>query len=97
MLLGGVGGAVQVAKRRIVRRLLVPRASGIGRLTVLLRVHPLAGGVGLGLALARRIVEAHGGTIAAALREGGGARFVVSLPVEGAAPTIPPEEEEPLP
>jgi two-component system, NtrC family, sensor histidine kinase HydH len=39
-------------------------------------------GVGLGLAVARRIVVAHRGQIRVEAREGGGARFVVRLPVE---------------
>jgi signal transduction histidine kinase len=38
------------------------------------------GGAGLGLAIARGIVEAHGGRIWAEDRSGGGARFVFSLP-----------------
>lgn len=44
-------------------------------------------GVGLGLAISRAIVEAHGGTIRAENRAGGGARFVFAIP-RGTPPTL---------
>lgn len=43
-------------------------------------------GVGLGLAICQAIVRAHGGTIEAQRREGGGARFELTLPAEEPAP-----------
>jgi signal transduction histidine kinase len=39
------------------------------------------GGFGLGLWIARQIVDAHGGTIRVESRPGAGARFVVELPL----------------
>jgi two-component system sensor histidine kinase KdpD len=45
-------------------------------------------GVGLGLAICRAIVEAHGGTIRAANRRTGGAEFVISLPSTEAPPRV---------
>ena len=43
-------------------------------------------GVGLGLAICQAIVRAHGGEIEAQRREGGGARFVFTLPRDRGAP-----------
>ena len=39
------------------------------------------GGLGLGLSIARGFVEAHGGKLTAQNRDGGGARFIIRLPV----------------
>lgn len=44
------------------------------------------GGMGIGLSIAKRIVEAHGGTISVAARPGGGTVFSFTLPVLGEAP-----------
>jgi two-component system phosphate regulon sensor histidine kinase PhoR len=41
------------------------------------------GGAGLGLAIAKRLVEAQGGIIMAESKEGQGARFVIALPRAG--------------
>lgn len=45
----------------------------------------VTGGVGLGLALTKRIVEAHGGNIAVISAPSAGSRFVIRIPVEHAA------------
>jgi two-component system, OmpR family, sensor histidine kinase KdpD len=48
------------------------------------------GGLGLGLSIARQLVEAHGGKISARNREDGGAEFSIRLPI-GEAMRLPPE------
>lgn len=45
-------------------------------------------GSGLGLAICRAIIKAHGGTLVAANRPGGGAEFVIRLPVSKDAPQV---------
>jgi two-component system sensor histidine kinase KdpD len=50
------------------------------------------GGVGLGLAICRAIVAAHGGRIWVHNREGGGASFQFTLPLEGGPPELVPLE-----
>lgn len=47
-----------------------------------------SGGAGLGLAICRGVVEAHGGRIWAKNREGGGATFCFTLPLEGEPPQL---------
>jgi two-component system sensor histidine kinase KdpD len=51
-------------------------------------VSPDAGGAGLGLAIARRLAEAQGGTLVYAERPGGGSVFTLCLP----SASLPAEE-----
>jgi two-component system sensor histidine kinase KdpD len=55
--------------------------------------HTNISGVGLGLPICRGIVEAHGGTIDAENRSGGGAVFRIKLPVVEGAPSVPRDPE----
>ncbi len=54
-------------------------------------------GVGLGLALCKAIVEAHGGTIQASNRIGKGAEFVIELPLREPPPLTNSEAERSMP
>lgn len=53
------------------------------------------GGVGLGLAICRSIVEAHGGTIDAHNRSSGGAVFSFMIPQDNTPPSL--QQDDPLP
>jgi two-component system sensor histidine kinase KdpD len=58
------------------------------------RVRPTtASGVGLGLAICRAVIEAHGGRIWAGNRAGGGAVFRFTLPLDGEPPQIDMDNE----
>jgi two-component system sensor histidine kinase KdpD len=58
---------------------------------------PREGGVGLGLAICRGIIEAHQGRIWAENRPGQGARFLFTLPLEASQPALEPETPQPQP
>ena len=55
--------------------------------------HPGTPGAGLGLAICKGIIDAHGGTLRAGASARGGARFTFTLPRVGVAPQVPHEVE----
>lgn len=88
------GGSINVAVRRDDRRALVEVSdTGVGISDEDMgRVfgrfwradsarHTATGGIGIGLAVTKEIVERHRGTIGVARREGGGTVFTISLPL----------------
>jgi two-component system sensor histidine kinase KdpD len=58
------------------------------------RLEERSRGVGLGLAICRSVMEAHGGSIRVEDREGGGAVFRIVLPLTGKSPEPPAAEKE---
>ena len=50
-------------------------------------------GIGVGLAIAEKIVRDHGGTISAMSKKGEGAIFTIELPLETLPPIIPKKEK----
>lgn len=95
------GGEVQIGARQLGAELEVvveDRGPGVaaGEEEVIFEKfarggHATGGGVGLGLAICRGIVTAHGGRIRAERREGGGLRMVITLPLPSEQPLAPPE------
>lgn len=95
------GGAVHISARQLGGELEVvveDRGPGVapGEEEVIFEKfarggHATGGGVGLGLAICRGIVTAHGGRIRAERRDGGGLRMIITLPLPSEQPLAPPE------
>ena len=84
---GDRGGGPRPRDRRRARRSGSSRSSSAART-------PAAAASASGLPICRGIVEAHGGTIVAENREGGGAVFRIRLPLRETPPTVTAEPEE---
>ena len=97
----GVGGEVRITARTIGREIelvVEDRGPGVmaGEEEAIFEKfarggNAAGGGVGLGLAICRGIVTAHGGRIHAERREGGGLRMIITLPLPDEQPVAPPE------
>jgi signal transduction histidine kinase len=72
------GKSIRIASQRV--SLAEGHAVEIFDPYVRLSREDVPGGLGLGLAISRRIVEAHSGAIAVAERDSGGSRFAFQLP-----------------
>jgi two-component system OmpR family sensor kinase len=95
---GGAGGIVQVLLRSDTSQATVEvldRGPGIAPSDMAAIFQPFfraqaaqtaIDGHGLGLPIAQRVVQAHGGTIHAANRDGGGLRVTITLPLDGRRP-----------
>jgi signal transduction histidine kinase len=92
------GGAVQVECRRVgseIEIAVIDNGPGISEGDLTHVFEPMyrgetsrnveTGGLGLGLSIARSTIRANGGDIRVSKRPGGGAEFVASLPILGAA------------
>jgi two-component system sensor histidine kinase KdpD len=99
----GAGAAIEIQARSAEQGLVVEVADrGVGLppgtedkvFEKFYRASKDGSGAGLGLAICSAIVAAHGGTMSAANRPGGGAAFSFVLPLEGRPPDLPGSEPE---
>jgi nitrogen fixation/metabolism regulation signal transduction histidine kinase len=70
----------------VARWIHVPGWVLIVSIVAFVRITTKEEGLGMGLAIVRSVIEAHGGSIAAENAEGGGARFHFRLPIKEGVP-----------
>jgi len=61
------------------------------------RAGPVRPGTGMGLAIVRAVMEAHGGSVTLQDARGGGCEFVLRLPTSRTTPAVPPAAPPTLP